>query len=115
MFIPKWYTLISRAAHLQSPPIPADRFSQVRRSLRRRIDDAVEDVFQRACLTGDLDTAEELLAVLESMRARRISMYGRNRRINDDDIVRLRTELQQRQHARSIWGIDPASAMARWA
>ncbi len=50
---------------------PQGILGRISRTFRRRLGDRVEDLFQDACISGDLATAEELLAVLEHMHARR--------------------------------------------
>ena len=64
-------------------------------ALRRRLSDRVMAVFHEACLNGDIDTAEELLAVLEAMHRRRQVAAG-DRRISDEDLVRAREDLATR-------------------
>lgn len=88
---------MDRIADQPAPYIPANILVQLKHMLRRRLDDAVEDVFQRACLMGDLRTAEELLGVLENMEARRMLRYETDRRAHDDTLTRLRENLRQRQ------------------
>ncbi len=95
----RWSSLVGRTPILSAPRMPAERLDRVHQTLRRRLDDAVEDVFQRACLNGDLDTARALLQVLEGMHERRQAKYGSNRRLNDDVLRRARTELEQREYA----------------
>jgi uncharacterized protein (DUF2267 family) len=68
----------------------------VLRTLRRRLDDRVADVFNAACVSGDLDVAAKLLAILEDMHDRRRLHHGNERReISDELIVRCRRELQR--------------------
>ena len=98
----KLSTLIDRMAGLAQPRLPAGRLERINQALRRRLDDAVEDVFNQACLKGDLDTAGQLLAVLERMHSRRQAEFGRERRINDDAIVRGREELDRRLRVRAL-------------
>jgi hypothetical protein len=78
---------------------PQGLLDRVNRTLRRRLSDRVEDAFKEACLSGDLDTAEELLTVLESMHARRCEKFGQDRRIDDGSLVKARAELAQRKAA----------------
>jgi hypothetical protein len=90
--------LIGRLAGLAPPArAPVKFMDRIARTQRRRLDDAVEDVFNQACLTGDLDIAGNLLDVLEKMRARRQANHGRERRLNDDAIVRARREFNRRR------------------
>jgi hypothetical protein len=95
----RWSSLVGRTPILSAQRLPAERLERVHQVLRRRLDDAVEDVFQRACLNGDLDTARALLQVLEGMHDRRQAKHGNNRRLNDDVLRRARAELEQREAA----------------
>ena len=62
--------------------------------------DKIEDLFQSACLAGDLDSAEDLLTVLVNMQERRSRKFGGERRISDDAVVRARAELARRRAVR---------------
>jgi hypothetical protein len=70
---------------------------RVNRTLRRRLSDRVEDLFQAACLAGDLDAADALLTVLVKMHERRSAKFGGERRISDDSLARARAELARRR------------------
>ena len=89
------------------PPMPIGTVvrERINRVLRRRLSDRVEDVFQEACVSSDLDTAEELLHVLEAMHARRQALVG-DRRLSSADLVRAREELGRRK-------VDREAAAAR--
>jgi hypothetical protein len=71
---------------------------QLNRTFRRRLSDRVEDLFQDACVAGDLDTAEELLNVLENMQKRR-GDPGEDRRVHDDVFAAAREELARRRRS----------------
>jgi hypothetical protein len=71
---------------------------QLNRPFRRRLGDRVEDLFQDACITADLDTAEKLLAVLENMQERQTAS-GENRRVGDGTFAAAREELALRKKA----------------
>src|SRR6185312_9011598 len=62
--------------------IPGARLARVNQALKRRLDDDVEEVFSRACAGNDLESAADLLQLLEKWHARRSSSYGRERRIS---------------------------------
>ena len=79
---------------------PGGLLDRINRTFRRRLSDKVEDVFQAACLAGDLDAAEDLLTTLERMHERRVLELGGERRISDDALVRARKELARRRAAR---------------
>lgn len=80
--------------------------TRINRVLRRRLSDRVADVFDEACIGGDLDTAEELLEVLEAMHRRRQAAVG-ERRLSTDELVRAREQLASRKAER-----EQASAQA---
>lgn len=97
---------VASEAHLGAPdaqrriPLydPAGSSGRLNRGFRRRLRDRVEDLFQDACVSGDLDTAEELLAVVENMQKRRENS-GQDRRIDDDFFAVAREELARRRRA----------------
>ncbi len=107
MWFRRTSTVVAQDASL-SPPDPhrkipvydpqgiADRLN---RTFRRRLSDRIESVFQEACLSGDLDTAEELLSVLVNLHKRRSEKFGNERRISDHSIVKAREELTRRKAA----------------
>ena len=96
-----WSTLIGRMAQLAQPRVPAERLERINQGFRRRLDDAVEEVFQQACLGGDLEAARELLGVMTAMHARRQQAFGGDRRIADDALQRANQELVRREAVRS--------------
>ena len=97
---------VTSEAHLEAPdphrPIPlydpGGVVDRLNRTFRRRLRDRVEDLFQDACVAGDLATAEELLGVLENMQKRRDGA-GQDRRANDAPFAAAREELARRKRA----------------
>ncbi len=81
------------------PPITAVVRERINRVLRRRLSDRVTDVFYEACMGGDLETAEELLEVLEAMHGRRQAAMP-DRRIANTEIVQARDALNERRAER---------------
>jgi|KBSSwiStaDraftv2_1062776.scaffolds.fasta_scaffold5712477_1 hypothetical protein len=77
------------------PPMSAVVRQRINRVLRRRLSDRVNDVFQEACMAGDLDTATELLAVMEAMQERRQVAMG-DRRISNEELLRATEDLASR-------------------
>ncbi len=69
---------------------------RMNRALRRRLSDRVLDVCHEACMSGDLQTADELVAVLERIHARRQAIVG-DRRIGDEDVLRMREDIASRK------------------
>ncbi len=85
------------APDLQRPiPLydPEGILGRINRTFRRRLRDRVEDLFQDACISGDLATAEELLTVLEHMHARRRDGPNRRAGVSFD---KAREELARRR------------------
>ena len=74
---------------------PEGLLSRINRTFRRRLRDRVEDLFQDACISGDLATAEELLTILEHMHARRRD--GPDRRAIAISFDQAREELAKRR------------------
>ena len=74
---------------------------RMNRTLRRRLSDRVMDVFNESCIAGDLDTAEELLAVMEGMHRRREAAMG-DRRLSTQDLDAARDDLAARRSGRSV-------------
>lgn len=75
---------------------------QVQNWLRRRLEDAVEDVFRAAMQRGDLAAAEDLLGVIENMQARARIRFGAERKGTALMIERSRKELEARKARRRL-------------
>jgi hypothetical protein len=73
---------------------PQGMLARLNRTFRRRLADQVQDVFREACSTGDVDTAGELLAVLEKMYDRRTGSSS-ERRFGEDAIAKAREEFDR--------------------
>jgi len=84
-----------RTPRAQELQIPGARLARVNSALKRRLDDDVEEVFHRACATNDLESAADLLTLLEKWHARRSASYGRERRITGANLQRARKELDR--------------------
>jgi hypothetical protein len=76
--------------------------NQVQGWMRRRLEDAVEDVFRTALQRGDLAAAEDLLGVMENMHARAKVRYQAERRGAAITIERGRKELESRKARRRL-------------
>ena len=87
--------LVNKSSSLHEVRIPGARLARVNQSLKRRLDDDLEEVFNRACATNDLEAAADLLGLLEKWHARRSASYGRERRISGASLERVRKELER--------------------
>jgi hypothetical protein len=85
----------NKTTRMHEVQIPGARLARVNQSLKRRLDDDVEEVFNRACATNDLESAADLLTLLEKWHARRQANYGRERRITGAGLERARKELDR--------------------
>ena len=88
-------TLVGRAARLHAAAIPGARPVDYSRRPRRRLDDSLVDIFQRATASNNLDAAADILTVLERWHDRRKSKYGRERRIGDVELKAMRGGLDR--------------------
>jgi hypothetical protein len=66
-----------------------------RRSVRRRLEDQIESLYNRSRKINDLEAASDLLALLERWFARRMAKAGQERRINGFALQRARRELNK--------------------
>jgi hypothetical protein len=67
--------------------------TRINSTVRRRFADRVEALLRASCLGGDLETAGDLLTVLERLQERGRCNVGRERRVSDDPVARARDEL----------------------
>jgi hypothetical protein len=81
---------------------------RISKTLRRRLSDRIEPVFQ-ACMTGELDTAADLLTVLGNVRERGRRAFGDERRISDDPLAKAQEELVTRRSVKLQHVAEPAS------
>ncbi len=103
MKIPRLFDFGSKHPELN---IPADRINRLGHSYQRRLGDALEDVFHRACVEGDARTAAGLFAVLEDLHTRRAQEKASERRITDDVLTKARVALDR---CRMVAGQDGRS------
>jgi hypothetical protein len=84
-----------------TPYLTGARLTRADRVTRRRLDDALEDVFRQACAAENLGAAVDLLAVLVKWNNNRKARSGRRRRTNDMEIEGMRAELERLRSIRS--------------
>jgi hypothetical protein len=82
------------ALSLRETPVPG-RVGRTNPYYHRRLDDAMVAVFDGACVGNNLDAAADVLTLLERWHERRSVRYGSERRIDDRDLVVMRTELKR--------------------
>jgi hypothetical protein len=87
--------LLGPGSTFRAPQIPDNRLNRVNQSLKRRLDDDIEEVFNRAVAGKDAESAGDLLELMEKWHARRQQRYGRERRISGANVQRARLELDR--------------------
>ena len=113
MRAPSW--LIGSKAALAEPETPKidderlkARLNAVRRSFRRRLTDRIEDLFEEACLSGDIATADDLFQTLERMQARAELRETNPRRRPRIPLAALRAELELSREQHAMDTLPPA-------
>jgi hypothetical protein len=101
------FLLPGQTAAPKASPICESRLVHAAQGHNRRIDDAIEEVFYRACAGDNVRLAADLLAMLEKQRGTRVGHYGAERRVNDTHIKAMRAELRRRR-AHAIQETTPA-------
>ena len=102
--------LLSKNSGFSEPWIPGARLARIQQSLKRRLDDDIEEVFHRACTANDLEAATDLLTVLEKWHERRSASYGRERRISGAALLRTRRELDRLMSLRATRAAPAATS-----
>ncbi len=99
-------TVITAQSHLSDAKVPHTWRDPVTGSLHRRLADGINAAFEHACRHGDLDTAADLIAVLEDQRDRWISVNGGERRRSDQLINRMKDYLIHRRTQQLVAAVD---------
>jgi hypothetical protein len=82
-------------SNLHEAPTPGAWAAPSNGSYRRRLDDAMVAIFDRACAGNNLDAAADVLEVLLTWHRRRSAKYGRERRISDDHLKLMLADLKR--------------------
>jgi hypothetical protein len=87
---------------------PDGVLERLNKTLRRRLSDRIEAVFHASCVTGELETAAELITVLGNVRERGRRAFGDERRISDDPVAKAQAALAARR--RGSFGMSSGPA-----
>jgi hypothetical protein len=82
------------ASGMSEPRLPAPRPEDARHTSRRRMEDQIETVYNKARAANDLEAAADLLALLEKWLTRRAARLGKDRRMDRANLNRVRREMQ---------------------
>jgi hypothetical protein len=89
-------SLIDKAVQLSKPPIPDPRLARVNPPVVSRLDQGIAELFDQACMAGELEPAADLLALLEGWQARRTFADEQQRRTAAVQLKRMQSELERR-------------------
>jgi hypothetical protein len=89
-------TLVEKAVKFRAPSIPSARLDRVRPRTGYRLDEGINELFDYACITSDLDAAGDLVALMEQWHARRSYKDFEQRRLVVIQLKRMRGELDRR-------------------
>ena len=89
-------SLIDKAVQLSKPAIPNPRLARVNPPVMSRLDEGMVELFDHACMTGELEAAADLLTLQEKWQARRAYQDEDQRRMGGVHLKRMRGELERR-------------------
>jgi hypothetical protein len=103
-------TLIEKAVKFREPSIPGARLDRVTPRTENWLVEGTYELFEHACITSDLETAAELMALLAKWHGRRTYKDYEQRRLVIIQLKRMRGELDRRHIMR---GTTPAAIPSR--
>lgn len=83
-------------AKFREPAIPGGRLERARPPTVRRLDEGITELFDYACISGDLEAAADLVALQEAWHARRQYDDEEQHRVISIQLKRMRGELDRR-------------------
>jgi hypothetical protein len=89
-------TLIPKAVKFREPSIPHARLDRVTPRTEHRMDEGINELFEHACITSDLEAAGDLLALMERWHAQRTYKDYEQRRLVIIQLKRMHGELHRR-------------------
>ena len=95
-------TMIERSARMREPVIPGSRLERVRPPPLGRLEEGIIELFQHACMTGDLDQAADFVVLMERRHARYVYLDDEQRRVGGVHIKRMLGELDRRYVMKGI-------------
>lgn len=89
-------TLIQKTVKFREPSIPDARLDRVLPRTEHRLEEGINELFEYACITSDLEAAGDLVALMEKWHARRVYKDAERRRLVAIQLKRMRGELDRR-------------------
>jgi hypothetical protein len=105
-------TLI-HGAKMREPEIPAPRLERARPPTLERLDEGILELFDHACMTGDLEMAADFVVLMERRHARHGFDDDQQRRTGGVHLKRMQGELDRRYIMKGIRPPNP-ELRSRW-
>ena len=94
-------TLIQKAK-MRDPGIPPSRLNRAQPGQLHRLGEGIAELFDHACMTGDLESATDLVVLMEKWSPRHTDGDDDLRRATDVRLRRMRGELVRRYVSKGI-------------
>lgn len=101
-------TLIDKTIKFREPSIPGARLDRVTPRTEHRLDEGINELFEYACITSDLEAAADLVQLMEKWHARRTYKDYEQRRLVIIQLKRMRGELDRRHITQGTRPPSPA-------
>jgi hypothetical protein len=85
--------LLIEKARMRDPGIPDSRLNRAQPGQLHRLDEGIAELFEHACITGDLESATDLVVLMEKWEPRHTEGDDELRRATDVRLKRMRAEL----------------------
>jgi hypothetical protein len=95
-------SLIDKTFKAREPQVPSARLERVNPPVTNRLDEWGAELFDYACSAGELESAAELLALLEKWHARRDHADEQHRKTGAIRLKRMTGELERRHIMKGI-------------
>ncbi len=105
-------TTVGQAHPLADTSLPHNASRSTPNSRHRRLIDGIVDGFSLACRHGDLESAADLITVLEDQRDRWIAQHGDERRRTESQIASMKDELIRRRQVEIVASVEARGRLA---
>jgi hypothetical protein len=95
-------TLIDKSLKFREPSIPGGRMERVQPPAVSRLDEGITELFDYACIANDLETAADLVSLVEKLHARRPYRDEQQRHVGAIGLKRMHGELERRRIMRDF-------------
>ena len=89
-------SLIEKTVKFRQPEIPGARLERAHPPAVNRLDEGVQELFDLACITNDLEAAADLVALMEKWHERRCYDDEEQRRTDGIYLKRMHGEFDRR-------------------